>query len=506
MGVPTDKFKKLTPCQTSSDATDKTQPLITASQLVRFSLCQHITTLELNGTPKDEQTALSRLIAAKGDNFEKNLVNALKPDIKIPRKGKSKHEQAELTIAAMKEGNKLIHAAYFYDEELGLEGEADLLQRIDDTQNEWGYSYEVIDIKSSKKLKPDYLIQLCHYSTILTKIQGFQPHNAYVIDREKKKHRFKLSEYLSYYNIVLENYRLFLQMRPKTAPYPINHCSQCAFERHCATQLRQQDHISLTFAIRRSQVNALGKFGIHTVTQLASTRPPLPKKMRGIGDVGLERLSRQAMAQTGKIPIIFDHNLLSKLPDPKPGDLYFDIESYPFMEERRLEYLFGFIEHKKSNKHNTNQFWAKTLEEEATAFKLALEFLINHLKSHPEAHIYHYGAYEPSAIRRLSQYHAVYSDSVENLLREKFINLYSIISSSVAMPAESLSLKYIESLYDFNRHAGAENAVDSMVLFDAFLATDDATHLETIGQYNEDDLRSTMALHKWFCSLSQEIL
>ena len=73
------------------------------------------------------------------------------------------------------------------------------------------------------------------------------------------------------------------------------------------------------------------------------------------------------------------------LPQPQPGDLFYDIEGDPHFEGG-LEYLHGvwFDE-------EFHAFWAHDHAEEAQSLAALLEFFRDRLDAYPEARIYHYG-------------------------------------------------------------------------------------------------------------------
>ncbi|MBV5327140.1 MAG: ribonuclease H-like domain-containing protein, partial [Chlorobium sp.] len=92
-----------------------------------------------------------------------------------------------------------------------------------------------------------------------------------------------------------------------------------------------------------------------------------------------------------------------RLPHPAPGDLFSDMEGDP-LEEGGLEYLFGlyFFE---NNTPQFKPFWAHSRSEEKCAFEQFMDFVTAHLSKYHDAHIYHYAAYEETALKRLMSLH-----------------------------------------------------------------------------------------------------
>ena len=73
-------------------------------------------------------------------------------------------------------------------------------------------------------------------------------------------------------------------------------------------------------------------------------------------------------------------------------------------------------------------------------------------------HIYHYAAYEVSAVRRLSTQHDTRQDEVDELLRhEVFVDLYQIVRQGLRIGEDSYSIKSVERLYRPKaRHGGGD--------------------------------------------------
>ena len=97
-----------------------------------------------------------------------------------------------------------------------------------------------------------------------------------------------------------------------------------------------------------------------------------------------------------------------KLPPPTKGDLFFDIEGFPFVEGG-LEYLFGVYElnsNEIEDSKNYKHFWAHNHEEEKKAVIQIIDYFIENIAKYPHSHIYHYNHYEVTALNRLTAKYA----------------------------------------------------------------------------------------------------
>ena len=91
----------------------------------------------------------------------------------------------------------------------------------------------------------------------------------------------------------------------------------------------------------------------------------------------------------------------------------------PLYPAGRLEYLLGICHQSPQNSDPTakvegsenpanvkyHAFWAHSHEDEFKSFNNFMKFLKDYLKKYPEAYIYHYNHYEPSALKRLCGRH-----------------------------------------------------------------------------------------------------
>ena len=80
---------------------------------------------------------------------------------------------------------------------------------------------------------------------------------------------------------------------------------------------------------------------------------------------------------------------LGLLPAPSPGDVFFDIEGYPFFETSRgLEYLWG-VTIDVGGAWRFRSFECVDRDGEKRAFEAFIDFVCDRLKTHPDLHVYH---------------------------------------------------------------------------------------------------------------------
>ncbi len=125
------------------------------------------------------------------------------------------------------------------------------------------------------------------------------------------------------------------------------------------------------------------------------------------------------------------------------------------------------------------------------------------LWQYPEAHIFHFAPYEPTALKRLMGRHATREDEVDRLLRgASMVDLFRVVKQGLRASVESYSIKKLEPLYGLTREVDLRDAGSSIAVFEEWLQLPGterpaANHLERIERYNRDDVRSTLELRAW---------
>jgi predicted RecB family nuclease len=344
-----------------------------------------------------------------------------------------------------------------------------------------------------------------------------------------------------------------------TYPEPVRHCDVCRWWADCRDRRRGDDDLSLVAGISARQRRGL-KDGV------PGERPGRIATRRGLAALDLEGLprldwtSRPALArvreqariqvegedcgemlwelleperaeddETGERALVPDRGFLV-LPEPSPGDLFLDLEGDPFAFDDGIDYLFGILEpgtpevdarwvgdtagRRRSGigpAPRFHAFWSRdeagivTLAAEKAAFERTVDLIIARLDADPTLHVYHYAAYEKTALARLAQRHATREEEVDRLLRGRvLVDLYRVVRQGIRASVESYSIKRLEPLYGFERGVELRDAGGSIVEFEAWLgrgATPEGlvgdAILREIEGYNRDDVLSTWLLRDW---------
>lgn len=493
--------------------------LYSASDIVSFLECEHSITLALRNfvdpVPRNEADEHAELVAAKGMDHERQYVSHLlgqgKSFVDVTEAGMSPASRAARTQEAMRAGVDVIYQATFDRGE--FMGYADFLVKVDKPSKFGGHSYEVEDTKLARSVRGKFIIQLAFYSWLLEGIQGAVPEKMHVVLGSGRRASYRVADYARYFQSVLARFMTRVQTESaSTYPEPCEKCAQCHWSDYCAEQRQADDHLSLVANISRVQIKKLQAHGINTLEALAKL--PVDFAVPKIADDTLSRIRQQAALQfRSRSEGQLYYEILraeqdgvrgfGRLPEPNPGDMFFDMEGNP-LEEGGLEYLFGLWVFDEG-KGKFVSFWAHSRQEEKLAFEQFIDYVVDRLRRYPDAYIYHYAPYEATALKKLMSVHGTRGVEVDNLLRMgKLVDLYQVVREALRLSTPNYSIKSVEHFYRGKRTGDVTNAGASIVFYERWKETQDEAILQSIADYNQDDVVSTYELREWLLSLRPE--
>jgi predicted RecB family nuclease len=505
--------------------------MFSPTSIANFLACPHLITLERARAAGDLKRPfladpmldlLIRLGLAHEELYLQQLIKdrklsavAINPEIPWD-------EAAAQTIAAMRNGAEVIYQATFLSDE--WRGRADFLIRVEKPSVFGTWSYEVVETKLARSTKARAIIQLCFYSELLSTIQEVVPdYMQVVLGGGAKPEKFFVHRYLAYFRKVKRDFLSAGLVAAETYPEPVEHCRICDWSTVCDAQWRQDDHLSLIANITRNQRQALVAYGATTLAELTRLSVPPEPKVKGIEDQAFAKLHQQARLQVqGREEHRNIHELLvppeagkglCSLPAPSPGDMFLDFEGHQFTFESGLEYLFGVLT--VSNKTTSDLVyeptWAMNPGQEKRAFETFIRTVMERRRQYPDMHVYHYGHYEETAIKRMAGQHSICVDEVDELLRaEVLVDLFRAVRQGLRASVESYSIKKLEPFYEYKRDVKLADANLALQTFQALLAfgagEENLDDLKTaIEGYNRDDCVSALRLRGWLERLRNEL-
>lgn len=478
---------------------------LSATDLMRFTGCAHATTLDLArmrgmGPAPGDETEDAALLQKQGDAHEAahlaHLKKAGRTVMEIER-GKL-GENAEATRVALAAGPDVVFQGAFLSGNWG--GWSDFLVRVETPSALGSFSYEVADTKLKRRADPKHVLQLVLYSDLLAEIQGVVPEFAHVELGDGTRATLRLADYAAYARMARERLEAFIADPQPTRPVPCPDCGLCRWADHCNSVWQAEDSLFNVANISRGQVKKLEAAGVHTLEALSTLDHPV----RGMAENTQARLVTQARLQQARKTGEPDFELRAPepskgfdlLPEPQPGDLFYDIEGDPHYEGG-LEYLHGIWFDGRFQ-----AFWAHDHDAEARALSELLAFFRARITQYPTARIYHYAPYEITALKRLTTKYGIGEAFLDRLLRERrFVDLFAVVRGGLIGSEPNYSIKSMEAFYDRKRDGEVKTAGGSVVAYERWRETQDQQILDEIEDYNRIDCISTEELRDWLVGI-----
>ena len=497
--------------------------MFSATDVANFLACHHLSTLDRAEAARDIKKPffhdpgieLLRVLGAKHERwYLQHLADTQRLEIAEIPTNVSWTEAVANTVDALRRGVSVVYQGAF--QHGPWHGRADFLVRVQKPSALGPWSYEPVETKLARSTKAGALIQLCFYSDLLSQIQEVQPNWMHVVlAHNMMPENYPVEHYIAYFRKIKRDFDSASRSVANTYPEPTEHCDVCSWYPMCDKRRRADDHLSLVAGITRNQRKALVTHEVTTVARLSQLDLAATPKIDGIGKAALQRIHEQARLQVkGRDEGHLVYELLKTtepdtgllaLPAPSPGDVFLDLEGDSYAFETALEYLFGVLTlpDEAAGKPLYQSLWSFDRAEEKEAFGKFISMVMERWGRYPEMHIYHYAAYEPTAIKRLAGQQGNCIDEVDRLLRAGiFVDLYRVVRQGVRVSVESYSIKKLEPLYGFKRVASARDSVLALQTFGAALALGDAQAsggelLAAIESYNRDDCLSAWQLRGW---------
>src|SRR5712691_6164260 len=210
------------------------------------------------------------------------------------------------------------------------------------------------------------------------------------------------------------------------------HCPECEFQVRCRQKAIETDDLSLLAGMSATERQKLRSKGIFTVTQLSFTFRPRrrPKRMRERREKYHHSLKALAIREK-KIHIVGSPELKIE-----GTPVYLDVESLP---DRDFYYLIG-VRIGNGASAVQHSLWADSVEDEGRIWRE----LLGILETVEKPVLVHYGSYETTFLRRMSERHGKpLKGSIVAATIEAAVNLLSVIFAQVYYPCHSNGLKEI---------------------------------------------------------------
>ena len=386
----------------------------------------------------------------------------------------------------------------------GWRGVADFLLRQPDG------TYEALDTKLARTAKPAYILQLLFYNEQLARIQGREPEHIHVLLGNGEQQSFRPQEFAAYYRRVRSRLEAFVAEPRPTEPYPVDHCGICDFKPVCDAywdarrppEPRRRRLPDADREARRRRDHDARRARRAPAEPPAGINPDTWAKNREQAELQLYRREHgrdiyrllQPQPEAG----------FALLPDPSPGDLFFDFEGNPFWDAQgSLEYLWGILD----VDGNFTPLHAHDHATERIAFETFVDLVHERLERDPKMHVYHYASYEITALKRLMGRYGTRERELDDLLRrDVFVDLLRVVRNGLRASRPGYGLKEMEAFLDFERQAEVKEGGASIVIFEQWMQTREQALLDQLDAYNREDCIATRLLRDWLLERRAEAL
>lgn len=300
--------------------------------------------------------------------------------------------------------------------------------------------------------------------------------------------------------------------RPMVAPIFVRECGSCQWWSVCAPTMGEDD---LSLRIDKSpldvrEISVLRGLGVHSVHDLVGTDLDslLPRYLPEVRHrQGAEDRLRLAARRARMIAdgVQLERTTQGGIALPAADiEVDWDIET---SAADRI-YLWGFLVRDRSDRddrgtyHPFASFTDQSAADEIELARRAMAWLGELLSEHPDARVFHYSDYEMVQLAKLAS--APGDESLGpalEVMTKRHVDLFEMMRKHY-FGAHGLSLKVVaNAATGFNWRDDTPGGLNSQVWFlEATHGPDEQTRSDAqqrILDYNEDDVRATMALRDW---------
>ncbi len=476
------------------------QDYLTATDIYRFFQCPHWPYYERFATPEEQKrrrafTSAEMQRMEHGVAHEKEVIARLMVGKTVAESTRTGDvlQDAETTKALMAEGAALIYQGTLTHGE--WTGRPDVLERREGKSVFGPWMYVPVDIKSNHVLEKYQKMQLMFYATLLEKIQGTLPAELAIINVDGERTIFLAEELIAEFRVCIEALE---RVRAGERPDPVlrKSCYDVGpWGAVCEHLARSTNDVALLFNVDVPKLRALRSLGLRTIDDVAEMDPQaFDGVAKGLRLHGLEVMKRQAQSlRSGKVMVREAITLPAY-----PLEIHFDIESDP---PNDTDYLYGIlIRHLDTGVEEYCPHVAKTLADEEQMWRGFLAWIET---LPPQYVVYHFSPYEMNRLELLERRYG--GSPWLDLFRQNMIDLKELVSHAITFPLYFYGLKYIAPFLGFAWSGDVTGGSQSVDVFESYIKTGNEALLQSLLQYNEDDVRATAFLTDWLKTYAREI-
>lgn len=383
-----------------------------------------------------------------------------------------------------------------------LQGRFDILEKRRGQPSVFGpYHYVVKEIKVSKNIREEHILQGAFYTYLLSKIQKHLPERFFIINRDVEETAHDYRDHEADLLRAIGGTRAILDGRELPTPtYNAGEWPWKTYTNHAALKSRD---ISLVSRVGPKLKEKLVGRGFRKVWDLSPSRINDLKNIPRLGDITAQKLIRSAQAiQKGEL-ILLDRSALDF--PARTVEVYLDLEGTDQPgdegELSQVDYLIGALVCSSGNE-DYRSFVAWRPAEEETMFKAFMAF-IGSLK---DCVIYHWHHYERWHMRKLADRYGMAAEADKTLF-PFMVDLHRMAMAAFVFPTYTNGLKDIGAFLGYRWRHEDINALDAIAYYLRFQKDPESYRqkLQAVIDYNEDDCRATKLVKDWLQARSRAL-
>ena len=375
----------------------------------------------------------------------------------------------------------------------GLTGRPDVLERVDGVSSVFGdYSYRVIEIKSSRRLRESQILQGALYNRLLGIVQGYQPPEFQIINGDTEIIEVMMSDVDHRLDEVLAEVREIMAGKSVEFCYGV---ARWPWTSYVDSRAIEANDVSLITGVGSSVRTNLVAAGYATLESIAAANETELVSVKRVGSSSARKMMVSARALQGMKPLRREE--LEELRHGKT-EVFFDFEgAQEFDENDGLElvnYLIGAVSRTPGQEAQYTAFFADTFEQEDENLTHFLEWA----NSLEDPVFYHWHHYEKTHLTKMVERYDV-DPELAAVVFERLEDLSPWATKGYAFPAYGEGLKAIAKSLGFKWQQDDVSGVGSMGLYLRYVESGgtDEVSKEKIIVYNEDDCFATMHIYDW---------
>ena len=442
---------------------------------------------------KDQRSPYRELLHERGQEHERHVIEKKYP--KLEAISYKKPEEGFLRLLEeMARGAEVICGLPIFFLPENMQGRIDVLEKRTGHASIFGdYHYVVKEIKLSKNIKKEHIIQGAFYTYLIDKIQEYLPEKFFIINRDYEEQEYRYKDYEAGLAKAIKGTQAILD--GAEGPTPTYNGAEWPWQTYANHQALKSRDVSLVGQVGPKTKANLVAHGFKKIWDISSAKVEDLRKVSGIGQTTAEKLILRARAIRKRELILLDRSAL-KFPE-KSTEIFLDLEGtdQPGHEDEmgQVDYLIGILI-RKNGTENYRPFTAHRLQDEGSMFREFMAFM----HKQEDYVIYHWHNYERWHIKQLGERYGL-TVEVETLLLPYMIDLHKVGTRAFVFPTYSNGLKDIADYLGFKWRHNDINALDAIAYYFKYQKDpkDWRNKMQAIVDYNEDDCVATRLVKDW---------